>query len=172
MTTERDHWSQELEMLRCELRETHLHPSLVLALRDMRQANGRDPTIGAGYGNRSWIGLSLAMIVLDTLSGDGGKVGDRWERLLADHGLSDHDAEIVYALRCSLLHGYGPPKAEKSFGRKVLLTNDRAAFALDTSRDDRALVSVPVFCGRLVERIAAEAPGDWDDSLIDTDYRI
>jgi hypothetical protein len=33
-------------------------------------------------------------------------------------------------------------------------------------------VSVPVFCGRLVERIAAEAPGDWDDSLINTNYRL
>jgi hypothetical protein len=34
------------------------------------------------------------------------------------------------------------------------------------------LVSVPVLCGRLVERIAAEAPNDWDDSLIDTDYHV
>jgi len=30
---------------------------------------------------------------------------------------------------------------------------------------------VPIFCGRLVDRIAAELPGDWDDSLINTDYR-
>jgi hypothetical protein len=29
-------------------------------------------------------------------------------------------------------------------------------------------LSVPVFCGRLVERIAAEAVDGWDDSLIDT----
>jgi len=148
-------------MLRCELRDSHLYPSLVLALRDMRQANGRDPTTGAGDGNRSWIGLSLAMIVLDTLSGDGGgKVGDRWKLLLTGHGISAHDAEIVYALRCSLLHGYGPPKPEKSCGQTVLLTNDHAAYVLDTSQDGRALVSVPVFCGRLVERIAAEAPDD------------
>jgi hypothetical protein len=172
MTTERDHGSHELEMLRCELHDSHLYPSLVLALRDMRQANGRDPTTGAGDGNRSWIGLSLAMIVLDTLSGNGGKVGDRWKLLLTRHGLSSHDAEIVYALRCSLLHGYGPPKPERSCGRTVLLTDDRAAYALDASQDGRALVSVPVFCGRLVERITAEAPGDWDDSLINTDHRI
>jgi hypothetical protein len=172
MTTEHDHGSHELEMLRCELRGSHLYPSLVLALRDMRQANGRDPTTGAGEGNQSWIGLSLAMIVLDTLSGDGGKVGDRWKLLLTRHRLSAHDAEIVYALRCSLLHGYGPPKPERSCGRKVLLTDDRAAYALDTSQDRRALVSVPVLCGRLVERITAEAPSDWDDSLINTDDPI
>jgi hypothetical protein len=55
---------------------------------------------------------------------------------------------------------------------KVLLTDDRAAYALDTSQPGRALVSVPVFCGRLVERIAAEAPGDWDDSLINTNYHL
>jgi hypothetical protein len=172
MTTEHDHGNHALEMLRCELRDSRLYPSLVLALRDMREANGRDPTTGTGDGNRSWIGLSLAMIVLDTLSGDDGNVGDRWRSLLTNHKISEHDAEIMYALRCSLLHGYGPPKPERSCGRKVLLTNDHAAYALDTSQSGRALISVPVFCGRLVERIAAEAPGGWDDSLIDTDYRL
>jgi hypothetical protein len=172
MTTEHDHGNHALEMLRCELRDSYLYPSLVLALRDMRDANGRDPTTGTGDGNRSWIGLSLAMIVLDTLSGDDGNVGDRWRSLLTNHGISEHDADIVYALRCSLLHGYGPPMPEKSRGRKVLLTNDCAAYALDTFQPGRALVSVPVFCGRLVERIAAEAPSGWDDSLIDTDYRF
>jgi hypothetical protein len=69
MTTERDHGNHEREMLRCELRDSHLYPSLELALRDMREANGRDPMTGAGDGNESWIGLSMAMIVLDTLSG-------------------------------------------------------------------------------------------------------
>jgi hypothetical protein len=172
MTTERDHGSHKPKMLRCELRGSHLYPRLELALRDMRQANDRDPTTGSGDGNESWIGLSLAMIVLDTLSGDDHDVGGRWERLLTRHKVSPDDAKIVYALRCSLLHGYGPPKPAKSCGRKVLLTDDRAAYALDTSRPGRALVSVPVFCGRLVERIAAEAPGDWDDSLIDTNYRL
>jgi hypothetical protein len=59
-----------------------------------------------------------------------------------------------------------------SCGRKVLLSDDRATYAVDTSRNGHALVSVPVFCERLVERIATEVPGDWDDSLINTDYRI
>jgi len=40
-------------------------------LRDIRSANGRDPETGDGDGNDSWIGLSIAMIVLDTLSSDG-----------------------------------------------------------------------------------------------------
>ncbi len=159
-------------MLRCELRGSHLYPHLVLALRDMRQANGRDLTTGAGSGNASWIGLSLAMVVLDRLSGDSPGVGDRWTRLLTDHEVSEDDAKILYALRCSLLHGYELPKPDKSCGRTVLLTDDPAAYAVDTSRDGLALVSVPVFCGRLVERIAAEVPGGRDEGLVNTDYRI
>jgi hypothetical protein len=96
-------------MLRCELRDSHPYPSLELALRDMRRANGRDPTTGAGDGNELWVGL-------------------RWKRLLTDHGLSAHDAEIVYGPRCALLHGYGPPKPEMSCGRRVLLSDDRATY--------------------------------------------
>jgi hypothetical protein len=84
--------------------------------------------------------------------------------------VSEHDAKIVYAALL-LLHGYGPPKQDKNSGRRVLLTNDRTAYTVDTSHDGLALVSVPVFCGRLVERIAAEASGHWDDSLINT-YRL
>jgi hypothetical protein len=100
-------------MLRCPLQEgEHLFPSLVLALRDMRYANQRDRETGDGDGNQSWTGLSIGMIVLDTLSGDGDtdKVGERWSRLLTNHGVSDEDAAIIYALRNSLLHGYGPPE--------------------------------------------------------------
>jgi hypothetical protein len=172
MTTERDHGNHDLEMLRCELGNSHLYSSLVLALRDMRQANGRDPTTGAGDGNSSWIGLSLAMIVLDTLSGEGGNDRGRWVRLLRNHGLSTHDAEIVFKLRCSLLHGYYPPKPEHIYGRRVLLSDDTDAYALDTSQDGLAWISVPVFCARLVERVAVEAPDEWDVSLIDTAYHL
>lgn len=158
-------------MLRCELRDSNLYPSLVLALRDMREANGRDLVTGAGDGNRSWIGLSLAMTVLDTLSGSG-PVGNRWARLLTSHGVPKEDAEIIYKLRCSLLHGYGVPKPTAVNGRSVLLTPDTTAFAVDTGTPDKALVSVPVFCGRLVERIAAAAPQNWDTSLINTDVQL
>jgi hypothetical protein len=66
--------------------------------------------------------------------------------------------------RCSLLHGYGPPKPSKVYGQDLLLTRDPAAFALDTTAPGRTLVSGPVFCRRLAERIAAEAPDDWDNS--------
>ena len=62
-------------MLQCPPRQSNLYPTLVLALRDMRQTNGRDPETGTGDGNESWIGLSLAMIVLDTLSGPSVGVG-------------------------------------------------------------------------------------------------
>jgi hypothetical protein len=80
--------------------------------------------------------------------------------------VSEHDAKIVYAALL-LLHGYvWAAEQDKSSGRRVLLTNDRTAYGLDTSHDGLALVSVPVFWGRLVERIAAEASGHWDDSLI------
>jgi hypothetical protein len=32
-------------------------------------------------------------------------------------------------------------------------------------------VSVPAFCGRLVERIAVAAPGNWDTSVINTNFQ-
>jgi hypothetical protein len=169
MTTQQDLGTKSPQMLRCELRDSNLYPTLVLALRDMREANGREETTGAGVGNRSWIGLSLGMVVLDTLSGDDPKVGARWERLLTAHGVSTDDARIIYKLRCSLLHGYGLPQPKDVLGRKVVITPDRDAYALDTSKDGLAVVSVPAFCGCLVERIVAEAPDDWDISLIDTD---
>jgi hypothetical protein len=161
-------------MLQCPTREANLYPTLVLALRDMRSANGRDPTTGDGDGNDSWIGLVIGMTVLDTLSGDKGRTGQRWAQLLTDHGVSAEDAEIIYALRCSILHGYGLPAAEKACGRRVVLTPDRDGQAIDTSKDGLAVLSVPAFCKDLVERIAAEAPDDWDVSgiRIDMDYRL
>jgi hypothetical protein len=154
----------------------HLYPTLVLALRDMRCANGRDPTTGDGDGNDSWIGLIIGMTVPDTLSGEGDadKVKKRWVRLLTDHGVSAEDAKIIYALRCSLLHGYGLPTAEKACGRRVVLSSDRDGQPIDTSKDGLAVLSVRAFCKELVERIAAEAPDDWDASgvRIYTDYRL
>ena len=110
------------------------------------------------------------MIVLDTLTGRRTLVGRRWHDLLSRHGVSYDDAKVVYALRCSLLHGYGLPKLSETGGRKVLLSADRHACALDTSTHGEALLSIPVFCGELVERIAYEAPRDWDVSEINTDY--
>ena len=95
----------------------------------------------------------------------------RWARLLTGHGITAPDAAIIYALRCSLLHGYGLPKPSAADGRRVLLSNDANAYALDTDNEGIAKVSVHVFCGQLVERIAAEAGDAWDDSLIDTDVR-
>jgi hypothetical protein len=160
-------------MLPCPLQEEeHLFPSLVLALRDMRCANKRDPATGDGAGNRSWIGLSIGMIVLDTLSGKSKEVKKRWLRLLRKYDVSEDDAEIVYALRNSLLHGYGPPRREKAGGRKVVLTGDCDGYAIDTTTDGVAFVSVPVFCGCLVERIAAAAPHDWDGSRLDVDFHL
>jgi hypothetical protein len=67
------------------------------------------------------------------------------------------------------VHGYGIPQPDVVRARNLYLTPYQDAFAVDTSADGRALVSVPVFCGRLIERIAAEAPEDWDTSVIDTD---
>lgn len=157
-------------MLQCPVTGTSLYPTLVLAVRDMRTANGRTETTGEGTGNASWIGLSIAMTVLDTLTSGTEKVGQRWINLLTSHGVAEADAKLIYALRCSLLHGYGPPKASAATdNRNVLLTADPHAHAVDTSRDGVALVSVPVFCGRLVERIAFAAWKDWDQELVNTD---
>lgn len=168
VTTLRDRGTLPVAMLTCPIHPEHRYLPRDLALRDMREANGRDPETGNGDGNRSWIGLSLAMIVLDSLSGPDTNVGRRWTRLLTGHEIPEEpDAAIIYALRCSLLHGYGFPRPAATFGRVVLLSGDLNACALDTDDEGIATVSVPVFCGRLVERIAAEAVDGWDDSLID-----
>jgi hypothetical protein len=159
-------------MLHTPLNDAHLYRSFVLALRDFREACGRDATTGVGDGNASWIGLSLGMIVLDTLSGSGSKVWLRWKNLLTQHDISPDDAKVIYMLRCSLVHGYGPPRPDLINDRKLLLTDDHDAFAVDTAEVGRVWLSVPVFCGQLVERIAAAAGGGWDVSLIDTDLNV
>ena len=63
-----------------------------------------------------------------------GRTNGRRRRLLTDHEVSEHDAKIVYAALL-LLHGYGPPKQDKNYGRRVLLTNDRTAYALDAMKE-------------------------------------
>jgi hypothetical protein len=166
VTSELDRWEADVQMLQCELQPHNLYPTPVLAMRDLRHANGRDPETGEGEGNESWIALSLGMIALDTMSGRGRRNHERrWKRLLKAHGVSDEDAKIIYALRCSLLHGYGLPKPEDACGRRVVLTGSKG-YAVDTSRDGLAIVSVPVFCGRLVERVVHERPEGWDVSVI------
>jgi hypothetical protein len=133
----------------------------------MRTANERDPETGTGDGSRSWIGLSLAMIVLDSLSGPGrNDVRRRWMRLLTRHEILSSDATIIYELRCSVLHGYGLPRPAETFGRAVVLSNSMNRYALETDDEGIARLSVPAFCGRLVERIASEAVDGWDYSLI------
>jgi hypothetical protein len=97
-------------MLVYPITDSNLYPTLVAALRDMRHANGRDETTGEGGGNISWVGLSIGMIVLDTLTREDEGVADRWKRLLSAHEVSEEDADIIYALRNSMLHGYGVPR--------------------------------------------------------------
>lgn len=173
MTTELDRGTlSPPTRLECPLTSSNLYITLRLALRDMRDACGRDAVTGAGDGNASWIGLTMGMIVLDTLTGSSGKTADRWKHLLTSNGVSKGDAKIIYMMRCSLLHGYGPPKSSDVGGRRMFLTPDPTAFALDTSSDGLALLSVPVFCGYLVERLVTEAKDDWDKSLIDTNFRL
>lgn len=148
--------------------------TLYLALRDLRAANSRHPETGRGVGNESWVALTLAMIVLDTLAGEPdehvSQQGKNWRQLLIDHQVERADAEIAYALRCSLLHGYGIPRqgAPWTNGRRILLTpGTYDSYAIDTRRKGLALISVPIFCSRLTERIAYEAQGQWDVSLVD-----
>lgn len=172
MTTEHDLGSAEVERLPTPMRDSNLYPTLVLALRDMRKACGRNEDDGHGVGNDSWIGLSLGMIVLDTLSGEDEDVRPRWIELLTRHRISSEDADLIYAFRCSLLHGYGLPKPGKVGNRRVILHDEPNAFAVDTSRDGDVIISIPVFCGHLVERIAAEAPDDWDVASVATNMPL
>jgi hypothetical protein len=159
---------------RCRLRKSNQYPTLHLALRDFRTANGRNPATGAGAGNQSWIALTLGMVVLDTLTekkSKDEKVERRWLRLLERHGISKTETRVIYQLRCSVLHGYGLPKPAKLGGRRMLLTDDIDTYALD-SKGQNWLLSVPVFCNRLVEHIAFEARNDWDVQLLDTALRF
>jgi hypothetical protein len=162
MTTEQDNGrvGGAGPMLSCDLDATHTYSNLVLALRDMRTANGRDAATGTGVGNGSWIGPALGMIVLDILStsDEGEQVGVRFHRLLTDHGVSEDDARYIYKFRCELHHAYGIPAPGKINGRKLFVIDAVDTYAVDTSRTDRIVISVPAFCGRLVERIAYEAP--------------
>jgi hypothetical protein len=171
MTTLRDHGRSEVQMLRCSLDDygPNLYPTLRLALRDMRQAGGRDLVDGSGTHNWWWPGLALGMIVLDTMSGDEPGAGRRFRALLIDRGITKTDAQLLWALRCSLLHGYGLPRLQEW---RMFATREWDAYALDTSREGLAVLSIPVFCGRLVERIVSEMPDRWDVTLLDTDAQI
>jgi hypothetical protein len=99
----------------------------------MRMANGRDATTGEREGNESWIGLCLGMVVLDSLSKytAGGSDQARWTSLLKRHGISADDANTIFRLRCSLLHGYSLPKPEVVGGRRVLLPPGALRSTLD-----------------------------------------
>jgi hypothetical protein len=156
----------EVPMIHCPLRPDNVYLPLELALRDMRAANDRDKDTGARQGNVSWIGVCLGMIVLDTLSGDTYPVWKRFKKLLTDHEVGHDDADIIWAVRCALLHGYGHPKPNDVGERHVLFSSDPTGYAVDTGNPQHVLFSVPVFCGYLVERIAAEVPEQWDTSLI------
>ena len=171
MTTMLDTGDNPIPMLACPPRAQNLYPPLVLAMRDMRQANGRDPTTGDGPPNPSWTAFTLSMVVLDSLSGPRDQpVRQRWIRLLTSHRILETDAAIIYEVRCALLHGYGLPASDRLHDRRIILTDDRRSFALQTDDPDGVVLSVPVFCGKLVERIVSEASSDWDVSEIDADY--
>ena len=174
MTTEFDHGKGKVpQRVRCPVRKSHKYPTLHLALRDFRTSNGRNPVTGAGTGNESWIALTLGMVVLDTLTSEDAGVGARWLQLLTGHGIGEPDAEVIYRLRCSVLHGYGLPASTRPElgGRQLVATDEQNAYALE-EREKEWRLSVPVFCSRLVERIAFEARNDWDVKLLDTDFRL
>jgi hypothetical protein len=166
MTTLADKGGTAESLVHCPVRLDNTYLPLELALRDMRDANGRDAETGAGAGGPSWIGVCLGMIVLDTLSGTTEPAGKRFKKLLTDHDVNQDDASVIWTIRNALLHGYGIPKTSDVAGRDVLFTPDPHAYAIDTRSPGCVLFSVPVFCGHLVERIAAAVPEQWDTSLI------
>ena len=87
MTTVNDHGDSPPIMIKCPVESTPVHSSLTLALRGMRTANGRDEETGGGLGNESWIGLSIGMTVLDTLTKATDRHHERMLRLLTLHGV-------------------------------------------------------------------------------------
>lgn len=164
-----DHGTNAVPMLQCPDRTISIYSTLTLALRDMRKANGRDLVTGTGKGNESWIGLSLGMVIIDTLTGPGtAGVGKKWTKLLTAHRVDKADADIIYSTRCALLHGYGIPNEDMLGRRRMAFTDAHDAPALDTDTAGWAYLSVPVFCRTLVERLASEACDDWDSTYVDT----
>ncbi|MFI5615497.1 hypothetical protein [Amycolatopsis sp. NPDC051903] len=168
MTTLADRGGAPLQRLHCAPHPARDYLPIELAMRDMRSAHGRDPETGEGPGSRSWIGVCLGMIVLDTLSGTSAPAGRRFKRLLIEHGVDHDDATVLWIIRNSLLHGYGLPRPSDVRHRRVEVTGATDAFALDTGDARVVRLSAPVFCSHLVERIAASVPHRWDTSLIHT----
>ncbi|MFN8023686.1 MAG: hypothetical protein U0Q03_19305 [Acidimicrobiales bacterium] len=170
MTTLNDHGDRPPSMIQCPVGVAPVHSSLTLALRDLRTANGRDEETGDGPGNESWIGLSIGMTVLDTLTKASDPHQQRMLRLLTAHGVEQRDAVAIYHLRNSVLHGYWLPTKTKLGNRRMVLHREQSTYALDTDVSAHEIyLSVPVFCRCLVERIALEAQSNWDATLIDTD---
>lgn len=170
MTTLNDHGDRPPSMIQCPVDIAPVHSSLTMALRDMRTANDRREETGDGPGNQSWIGLSIGMTVLDTLTKASDPHRQRMLRLLAAHGVEERDAKTIYHLRNSVLHGYWLPKNSKLGNRRMLLHREQSAYAIDTDISANEIyLSVPVFCRCLVERIALEAQSNWDETLINTD---
>jgi hypothetical protein len=187
MTTTADIGTSEVDRLYLPTRADHRYKRFHLAMRDLREANDRDPETGSGVANHSWIALALGMIVLDTLAGSHpmpevdestqcaeakDEIGKRFKAFLVAHQINKNDAHFIWMLRCSLLHGYGRPKEEDTHNRPMHLTQRLDTYALNSDKTlpgKRIELSVPVFCGHLVERIASEVPPEqWDNSLIDT----
>jgi hypothetical protein len=67
MTTVHDRGQNDQQRLRRPLNATQIYSTILLAPRDLRTANGRDPESGYGVANESWIALTLGMVVPDTL---------------------------------------------------------------------------------------------------------
>ncbi|WNV84723.1 hypothetical protein [Umezawaea sp. Da 62-37] len=88
---------------------------------------------------------------------------------MTDHDISVPDAKLLWTVRNALLHGYFVPKPSGDEPRRVQFNNFTTGYALDTRDPKEIQLSVPVFCGHLVERIAAAVPERWDMSLIDVD---
>jgi len=169
MTTLNDRGGTAIQRVSCCVHPGRGYLPIELALRDMRAANGRNPDTGEGVGNASWIGASVGMIVLDSLSGEARGASTRFKNLLVEHSIDPDDASLLWMIRNSLLHGYGLPKLAETGGRRVAFIDAAGGYALDTRDPDEIRLSIPVFCAQLVERIAAAVPDRWDTSLIDVD---
>ena len=133
VTALNDHGDRPPSMIQCPVGIAPVHSSLTLALRDMRTATARDEETGDGPGNASWIGLSIGMTVLDTLTKASDPHRQRMLRLLTAHGVEERDAEVIYHLRNSVLHGYWLPKNTKLRNRRMLPHREQTSYALDTT---------------------------------------
>ena len=173
--------------------DTNVPVGLNQGLRGLRLLTGRDPDNGSGQAKiSSDIALPAMLVgftIIDALSGeqeppesssveaasDSHQTHDseqlqRWTNLFGHFSYDEDDTRTFHSLYESIQHGFGLPN--KVAGRTVVLINEDNGYAIDTSHDGKAIISVPAFLNYVVEEFSTQHAKDWDNSVTDNSIRL